>query len=247
VGGQFALASTLRGYPEYGKILRWYESELDRLSVPIDLLTDVDDQWLRNADPYAVIIATGSGGITPAIPGAELDHVCDVRDWLASSRALRGDSVIIWGGDREALAVGDHLAADGVKVIFVFGGAVLGRDVGRFAKPYVLRRLSSNPSVTMIPLTRIVEVRADGVLLASETGESWLPHSGDLLVSQGAAAVADLLASVRQFGLPGGAHAVGDAAGRGGSIADVVWDAAQLATMLTGFPLTPLRVLKSDI
>src|SRR5439155_4352864 len=47
IGGQFALAARLRCYPEYGRILRWYGDELERLGIYPELGVEIDDEALR--------------------------------------------------------------------------------------------------------------------------------------------------------------------------------------------------------
>jgi len=234
VGGQFALAAGLRGCPDYHGILDWYQSELARLSVPVALGTNFgpDDVPARNA--HALVLAIGSIGAPLGIAGAELDHVVEIREWLRLSPRPTPDSVVIWGGDREAMAVGDDLASRGAAVTFIFGGTVLGRDVGRLAKPYIMGRLGANPRVDLVPRSTVTVIEPGRCGVRSLDGEeSWVETPGPLLISQGASATPSPLGSAgAAVTLPGGLWVVGDAANRGGSLADVVHDATATVTQL---------------
>jgi len=237
LGGQFALAATLKGYPEYHRILDWYQGELNRLAIPLELSANVDVDELRARNPHALVMATGGVGARAEIIGAELTHVVDIRDWLRAPAATAPSSVVIWGGDREALAVGDDLAAQGVAVTFVFGGAVLGRDVGRLAKPYVMQRLGANPLVRQVPGSTVIAIEPTRCRVRSLEGrESWLDTPGPLLISQGAVPAPSILGSAELDAPPGGIWVVGDAASRGGSVADVLEDvSATVRIMLATF------------
>lgn len=244
LGGQFALAATLKGYPEYHRILDWYAAELQRLGIEVELGREIDLAGVRAFEPDAVVVATGSRGAWSTIPGLDHPQVIDVRDWLAGhvgGELERPAEAVIWGGDREALAVGDDLAAHGTKVTFVFGGKAVGREVGRMAKPYMLARLCSDPGVRMLTEARLLAIEADRCEVATAEGRQWLPIKGPLLISQGAEANVPMLfpseLSVPNGvpgDVPGGVHLVGDAAGQGGSLADVLWHARQVASRLSG-------------
>lgn len=219
IGGQFAWASGLKGYPEYHRILDWYRVELDRLGVRVELGVE----GAATAHASTAVMAVGSVGAPIETPGWGLPHVMDVRDWLRTTQHPMPDEVAIWGGDREALAVGDDLAARGVVVTFIFGGKALGRDVGRLAKPYLMHRLASNPAVRLHSEAAVTSIEADHVVVRSADGvERRVPTPGPLLVSVGAVPAAAHVAA-------GQTWRVGDAANNGGSLADVLADAIRLA------------------
>jgi pyruvate/2-oxoglutarate dehydrogenase complex dihydrolipoamide dehydrogenase (E3) component len=64
------------------------------------------------------VIATGSVGATPDIPGIDLPRVADLREWLAqwldrSPAVPDEETVTVWGADRVGVAAADVLAARG--------------------------------------------------------------------------------------------------------------------------------------
>lgn len=232
LGGQFALAARLKGYPEYHLILDWYQEELKRLGVALEFGTEAGQEALLHRNPWAVVLATGSVGAPAETSGSDLAHVVEIREWLRRRSATVPGAVLIWGGDREALAVGDDLAARGAAVTFVFGGAVLGRDVGRLAKPFVLGRLNGNPDVRLMPRSAVSAIEPHRCRVRDEHGnDAWVDTPGPLLVSQGAVP-SNPLQRPATTSLPGGWWTVGDAAGHGGSVADVVHHATTTAKQI---------------
>ncbi|MGW0801589.1 oxidoreductase [Nonomuraea sp. NPDC002799] len=228
VGGRFALAARLPEYPEYHRILRWCASELDRLGGTVRTGVPVTEEELARHDADAIVLATGGAGHLPGVPGIDLPHVIDVRDWLAARPDVPGACVrdrldvpaacVVWGADREGVAVADHLAAGGSEVLLVGPQPSLAPDVGRRAKILTVPRLTGNPRVRILLESTIRTIEPDRVLVRTGGREEWLPAAGPLLVSHGVTPRAELLAACRARRPRLGVHVVGDAGGRGGSI-----------------------------
>ncbi|HEY3774410.1 MAG TPA: FAD-dependent oxidoreductase [Solirubrobacteraceae bacterium] len=73
LGGQFRMASRIPGKRDYGRTIEYFESELARLGVDVELETLPSLETLRGAD--AVILATGVTPRIAEIPGRDLPHV----------------------------------------------------------------------------------------------------------------------------------------------------------------------------
>ncbi|MFB4280312.1 FAD-dependent oxidoreductase [Nonomuraea sp. MTCD27] len=217
VGGQFALAARLPAYPEYHRILEWCTAELDRLGVTVRTGVPVTAEVLARHEADAVVLATGGTGRLPDVPGVGLPHVFDVRRWLALGEDVPR-ACVIWGADREGVAVADHLAAGGAEVLLIGSQPSLAPDVGRRAKILMVPRLTGNPKVRILPETAITSVEADRLLVRSDGHEEWLPAAGPLLISHGVAPRTGLLAACEARRPRLGVHVIGDAGGSGGSI-----------------------------
>ncbi|MEV0387911.1 FAD-dependent oxidoreductase [Nonomuraea sp. NPDC050643] len=217
VGGQFALAGRLRAYPEYHRILRWCAAELDRLGVTVHTGVPVTAEVLARHEADAIVLATGGTGRLPDVPGIALPHVFDVRRWLALDEDVP-DTCVIWGADREGVAVADHLAAAGAEVLLIGSQPGLAPDVGRRAKILMVPRLTGNPKVRILLAAAISSVEPDRLLVRSGDREEWIPVSGPLLLSHGVVPRTGLLAACEARRPRLGVHAIGDAGGSGGSI-----------------------------
>jgi pyruvate/2-oxoglutarate dehydrogenase complex dihydrolipoamide dehydrogenase (E3) component len=237
VGGRVALAGRLRAYPEHHRLLRWWAAELDRLGVAVRTGTPAtrEEPALHEAD--AIVLATGGTGRLPDIPGARLPHVLDVRDWLALGQDVPR-SCVVWGADREGVAVADHLAAGGAEVLLIGSQPSLAPDVGRRAKILMVPRLTENPKVRVLLESTVSAIEPDRLLVRSGGRSEWLPVSGPLLVSHGVVPrtgqsagqsagqfdgqfdgqFAGLLAACEDRRPRLGVHVIGDAGDSGGSL-----------------------------
>lgn len=237
VGGRFALACRLAAYPEYHRILQWHTAELDRLGVTVRTGVTVTEEVLARHEADAIVLATGGTGHLPEVPGVRLPHVLDVRDWLAlefdvrdrptldsdvrGRAALDADvprACVIWGADREGVAVADHLATAGAEVLLIGSQPSLAPEVGRRAKIIMLPRLTGNPKVRFLATSTISAIEPDRLLIRSGCREEWRPVAGPLLISHGVLPRTDLLAACEARRPRLGVHVIGDAGGSGGSI-----------------------------
>lgn len=233
LGGQLALASSLHEYPEYGRILDWYTTELGRLHVDVFLGVDIDAEAIRNREGEVVVLATGATGYLPTIKGIDDPRVVDVREWIIRGRCIvPGATHTVWGADREAIAVADDIANRGGRVLLVGATDELAPDVGRRAKILVVPRLLGHLGVDVRLGTNIVEITKSTINLVTAGTLESKTVMGPVLVSQGVAADTSLFTACRQLGLNDNVHRVGDAGGRGGSVAECIADGADLARSL---------------
>ena len=104
LGGQFRLAA---GQPERGEIgglLNWYQTQLEKLQVKIDLKCEVTAEDVRSSKADAVVLCTGSqptrSGFQRALPhieklpGVDQDNVSTVHDVL-EGRVVPGTNVLL--------------------------------------------------------------------------------------------------------------------------------------------------------
>ena len=90
------------------------------------LSSRVDNQFLKEARPDAVIIATGGLPITPAVPGADLPHVVQAWDVL-TDKVVTGRRVVVIGGGAVGietallLAEKGTLSGEALKFLLVHG------------------------------------------------------------------------------------------------------------------------------
>ncbi|MFC6372974.1 FAD-dependent oxidoreductase [Nonomuraea thailandensis] len=229
VGGRLALAGRLRAYPEHRRLLQWYVAELDRLGVSVRTGVEAargrlaPTAYLPEAD--AIVVATGGVGRMPDVPGVRSPHVHDVRDWLTLGlEAPR--SCVVWGADREGVAVADHLAAGGAEVLIIGSQPSLAPEVGRRAKILLVPRLTENPRVRILLESTISAIEPERLLVRSGDHAEWLPLPGPLpgplLVSHGVVPpsrpLSTLLAAFEELRPRLGVHVIGDAGDSGGSL-----------------------------
>ncbi|MFT4861155.1 MAG: 2,4-dienoyl-CoA reductase (NADPH2) [Pseudohongiellaceae bacterium] len=96
IGGQFNLAKKIPGKEEFFETLRYFENELKRLGVEVQLGTRVSSDFLNQSDFDEVLIATGIKPRTPPIDGIEHSSVVSYTD-VVSGNVEVGSSVAIIG------------------------------------------------------------------------------------------------------------------------------------------------------
>ncbi|MEU5882442.1 FAD-dependent oxidoreductase [Spirillospora sp. NPDC047279] len=221
LGGAFLLAARLRCNPEYHRLLRWYEGELERLDVDVRTGVDATDEMIAAFGPASVIMATGGTGHVPDVPGAGLPHVLGLRAWLRAWLRAGGPPLphcTIWGADGEAMAAADHLAGLGVTVLVVGAGPALAPAVGRRARMLPARRLARAPNAAILLNARVRAIRPGHLVVETPEGTREVAAPGPVLVSQGVRPRRDA-----RTGLP-----VGEAAGASASLRAVLGGAASL-------------------
>lgn len=186
LGGQYRLAAQLPTRPEFGRLLDWYASELERLKVDVRLSTTANPALVEELAPDAVVIATGGVGARPPIPGVGLPRVADLREWLARGLAVPDEQMItIWGADRVGVAAVDTLATRGARVLLLGAQPQLAPEAGRREKILVVPRLNANPRVRIELGVTLEAIEPERLLIGRAGAREWLEVAGPVLVSQG--------------------------------------------------------------
>lgn len=233
LGGQFRLAAGLHEYPEYHRILDWYAAELPRLGVDVRLGTDANSDHVLGLHPDSLVVATGGGGVVPNIPGVDHPRVVEIRSWLHSGAPDLGtERHIVWGADREGVAVADELVTRGKRVLIVGVQESLAPDVGRRAKILVVPRLLQHPAVEVLLDTRVDQIDDATMTVRIDGDVRKVAAPGPILLSQGVTPRNGLAAAMRAAGYSGRVQLVGDAGGEGAFIATAIAGGAQAARIL---------------
>jgi 2,4-dienoyl-CoA reductase-like NADH-dependent reductase (Old Yellow Enzyme family)/thioredoxin reductase len=217
VGGQFALAARLRSKPQFGRLLAWYEEQLTRLDVEVrTAVTAPVEEFLPDAD--AVVVATGSTGYVPPVPGSDHVRVVEVRDWLRRLADPPDRHVTVWGADRVGVAVADDLAERGYDVLLVGSQHDLAPDAGAREKLPAVERLRASSRVA-IHLGTSVETIGDDQLICGRDGSLFTLRSPGLVIASHGVLPAPLIIDADAYGLPADrVISAGDATGGAATI-----------------------------
>jgi 2,4-dienoyl-CoA reductase-like NADH-dependent reductase (Old Yellow Enzyme family)/thioredoxin reductase len=200
VGGQFALAARLRSKPQFGRLLAWYEEQLTRLNVDVRTgVTAPVGEHLPDAD--AVVVATGSIGYVPPVPGSDHIRVVEVRDWLRRGEDPPDGHVTVWGADRVGVAVADDLAERGHDILLVGSQQDLAPDAGAREKLPAVERLRSSSRVA-VHLGTSVETIGDDHLICGREGSVFTLRSPGLMIASHGVLPAPLVIDADAYGLP---------------------------------------------
>lgn len=137
LGGQLHLAGASPGRGEFLVFANDLANQVVLHGVQVLLGSPVDGKTLATEKPDAVILATGGEPVSPAIRGAERDHVVQAWDVLAGKVATGRKVVVVGGGAvgiETALLLAEKgtLSGDEIKFLLV-SGAVAPEKLYRLA------------------------------------------------------------------------------------------------------------------
>jgi 2,4-dienoyl-CoA reductase (NADPH2) len=126
LGGQLLLAGAPPGREEFLELAADLERQVELSGATVVFNSRIDEQFLKDSRPDALIIATGGTPITPPIPGADLSHVVQAWDILTGNVATGRRIVIIGGGAvgiETALLLAEKgtLSGEALKFLLVHG------------------------------------------------------------------------------------------------------------------------------
>ncbi len=139
LGGQLLLASVPPGKGDIARLVDYHQTVLaamDNVEVRLGCRATVDIVY--QVKPQAVVVATGSQPVLPALPGVDQAPVVTARQVLAGE-VQTGRRVVVLGGGNLGSEVANHLAQAGHQVLIIELGLNIGEDLGA-ARRYLLRR-----------------------------------------------------------------------------------------------------------
>lgn len=126
LGGQLLLAGAPPGRDEFIELAADLERQVELSGATVIFNSTVDEQFLKDSVPDAVILATGGTPIAPQIAGAGLPHVVQAWDVLTEN-VVTGHRVVIIGGGAVGvetallLAEKGTLSGEALKFLLVHG------------------------------------------------------------------------------------------------------------------------------
>ena len=207
LGGQ--LHYLRRALPEYGTLVDWLARELDELGVRIETGCRVGVPEVSEADPDAVVVATGAlGGHLWARTQDPTVPVFDIFSALERPPDEWESDVAVIGGDFAACRVAQHLRRSGVGIHIIEAGAALATD-GAFTGLLAEMELEADGGVTIHREATAESITGDGVVIQSRGKEGRL-DVGSVVIG-GRRPSSELSDELRRSGLAAGIYTIGDA------------------------------------
>ena len=183
LGGAFRLAGLQPRRSQITELIEWYERELERLDVRVQVNTPMfaDDITAFGAD--AVVMATGSRPsdtgfqrqlpLQPILPGVELPNVASIEDVLAS-RAHLGQRVVVIDdlGDWRGGGTAWFLAERGHDVVIVTSYPMVGHTIQRTSGDGKMRSRLAELGVTWHTESVVAEWTEKGALVHCFVGRT---------------------------------------------------------------------------
>jgi mycofactocin system FadH/OYE family oxidoreductase 2 len=213
LGGQTLIAAKAPGRESFLDIARYYAHQMDLLGVNVNLQAEVNVDMVKDKNPDAVVVATGSIPFIPDIPGVHQDNVVEAREVL-EGKAKVGQKVVVLAGEQhiQALSTADLLATQGKQVEVLCAEFHAGSQIEFGTKAAIYERLYRG-GVTLTPCTALKEISGNSVVAVNVlTGQERRIEGVDTVVlACGGREDATLLQSLK--GQVKELYAVGDCAG----------------------------------
>jgi NADPH-dependent 2,4-dienoyl-CoA reductase/sulfur reductase-like enzyme len=151
LGGQFRLAGLQPRRGQILDLLAWFEGQLSKLQVKIELNTYLEPEDVARYDADVVVMATGSQpepkgfqrGLPTrdGLPGVEMPNVFSAQD-VMNRTAKPGKRVIVVDdeGNWKGCGTAWHLAEKGHEVTIVASADMIGAEIKRTSADLPLRR-----------------------------------------------------------------------------------------------------------
>lgn len=218
IGGQLRLAAKMPKREEMGDIIAWYERQLNRLGVEIRLNTIVDEDFLDQISPDALVVATGSLPEVPLGFIEGLDNIKDIEllmvDELLEEERLPGDSILVIGGDQIGLQVADYLSEGGKTIYVVEEGAHFAEKMASSDRHYLVGRIISKGVKRYKTVQKIEILPTDEVWMVSGDGRERLPGIDTIVLASDRRPNIFLAELAERRGIE--THVIGDAKGFAG-------------------------------
>ena len=184
LGGQYRLAGL---QPRRGQILdhlAWYEGQLAKLQVKVELSSYLEADDVARYGPDAVVVATGSqpgAGFQRGLPSlAGFDHPGAVSAADVMARAARpGKRVIVLDdeGNWKGCGTAWHLAEKGHEVTLIASADMIGAEIKRTSADVPMRRALKKLGVRMITESGVKAWHGDGATVVNflDGSEQTLP------------------------------------------------------------------------
>ncbi|MEE9199018.1 MAG: FAD-dependent oxidoreductase, partial [Dehalococcoidia bacterium] len=173
LGGQVNIVMKTPKRESFEEIILFFERQLPKLGVEVRTSQAAGVEEVLVEEPDAVVIATGSTPLRPAIPGADGKNVVSTWDVLMDTAEV-GERVVVVDtqGRPEASTVAEYLADMGKRVEVVTGLQYVGREITPPVWHHLTERLLKK-GVRLTPLTGVFEVLEDSLYVYSTV--TWEP------------------------------------------------------------------------
>ncbi len=176
LGGQFRLAGLQPRRAQILDLIHWYEGQLEKLQVRVQLNTPMDAAEVREFGADAVVIATGSSPSgtgfqralpdLAALPGVDKDNVYSVEDVMRRDAKL-GKRILLLddGGNWRGSGTAWHMAEKGHQVTIVTPDPFVGREIVRTAADLPLRMRLAKLGAKWITESAVTAWHGDGATI----------------------------------------------------------------------------------
>jgi 2,4-dienoyl-CoA reductase (NADPH2) len=182
LGGKLLVSSLPPHKGEMPYYTRYLVGQVKKSGADIRLNTEVTAQFIVDATPDVVIVATGGSPIVPDIPGVNGDNVVTAEDVLTGQKEV-GNKVVIVGGGLVGCETAEFLAEKGKEITILEMLGRIGNDIGRTTRWTVMQRLKA-AQVRMESRAKVVKITEQGAIV-ERNGSSKLVQGDSVVLAVG--------------------------------------------------------------
>jgi len=228
LGGLLNLAALPPNKGRMESLRNYLVKQMEKRGVKTELSRGVTPALLKEVNPDAVIVATGSVSVFPRIPGITRDNVVSFADVL-TGKARVGDTVVVVGGSGSGCETADFLAKKGKKVTIVEMLEVILKEVMPSKSRDMLIIELAKDKVTILTDTRAEEVTAEGLVVTGKDGSRRVLEADTIVLAAGSRPENGLYQEVKDIFSE--VYSVGDCV-KCGLVIDAIWPAYETALKL---------------
>lgn len=208
IGGQFRLASVPPCKQDIATAIRAYINNCKKEGVKICLNTPVDESFIRDLNPDAVICATGGTPLRINLPGIDGGNVVDALSVLDGTANV-GGRVLVIGGGMTGVETADYMAEHNRAVTIIEMREDIALDEASAPRYFLIPRLKEH-GVNWIVGATVKEILSDGVVYEANGTSQTLSGFDTIVLALGVRAYNPLEDIVKSMGKP--VYVIGDAA-----------------------------------
>ncbi|MFA5055060.1 MAG: FAD-dependent oxidoreductase [Dehalococcoidia bacterium] len=141
LGGNLIPAAAPSYKWEINNLIAYYEKQLEKTGVKVQLDAETDEDTIAEGKPNAVIVAAGAQPIVPPDWSRDLPNVMTAVQVLSGEKKAAGEKVVVVGGGLVGCETAEYLAERGKKVTIIEMLDRMGSDIGITIRWIIMQRL----------------------------------------------------------------------------------------------------------
>lgn len=181
LGGNLNVANKPLGKNKITWLTDYLSHELQRLRVDVRLNSKASLEVLKEENPYAVILATGSKPLAPEIEGIEGENVFLAEDVLLGKVSMGNGNVAVIGGGFRGCEIAELIAHGGNNTAIVEMAPGIASDADYITSGYLVERLEKE-NVSILTSHQLIKVSKNKILLRDIEKDEEVEKSYDKVV-----------------------------------------------------------------
>ena len=182
-GGTARVGSILKEKEEFGGVIEYLQTQLQKLNVEIKFKEEFNIQSLKERSFDEILIAIGSLPMMPKISEPLKYQVRLAKDVLINPEGI-GKEIFVLGGGSVGIEVAEYLLRMGKTITVIEMLDKICADLGPLNRVNVLERIHGSP-LRLTLRTQVLELADRGVVVSIDGKEEVLPAPDTVIIAMG--------------------------------------------------------------